>query len=386
MSSISTVAEKIVAIYRKLYRNKKEIALHEPLFSGNELSYVTDCIKTGWVSTAGNYIPKFENEIKNFTGSPYCVSTNTGTAALHVAFLTLGANPETEIICPDISFAATAAAICHTGAHPVFLDVEESTLGLCPDAVLNFLKENADIKSGVCINKKTHRQILGMVVMHNIGLPVRLQELEKICREYHLHMIEDAAESLGSEYHGKKCGRFGALGIFSFNGNKIITTGGGGAIVTESEELYLKVRHLATTAKIPHPYRYIHTDVGYNYRLPNINAALGLAQMENLPKFLQVKERQFSFLKDELASIDEIEIKDCDTGKWNHWFMLAKVKKFDLDTLIQELAKHQLMARPVWSKISQMKPYEKFHAEKNLVAEEVLKKYMCLPNGVASLA
>jgi len=282
--------EKIVSFIKSLYPTENPVPLHEPRFSGNEKKYLIDCIDTTYVSYVGQYVTRFEDEIRQLTGAKFAVAVSSGTAALHVALLLAEVTPGDEVITQPLTFVATANAISYCGAQPVFVDVERATMGLDPEKLNDFLINNATLKSdGRCYNKTTGRKIAACVPMHTLGHPVRIDQIMEICQKYHIPVVEDAAEALGSFYKGQHAGTFGDIGILSFNGNKPVTTGGGGMIITNDEDLAAKAKHLTTTAKKPHPWEFFHDAVGYNYRMPNINAAVGCAQMECFAGVLENK-------------------------------------------------------------------------------------------------
>ena len=263
------------------------VPLHEPSFGGNEWLYVKECIDTGWVSSVGKFVDRFEQQLADYTGVKHAVAVVNGTAALHVCLKLVGVEQEDEVLTPTLTFIATANAISYCGATPHFVDSDEATLGLDPQKLGLYLQEIAEIRPEGCFNKKTGRRIKAVLPMHTFGHPVDLDPLVEICRSYQLELVEDAAESLGSYYKGRHTGNWGKVSALSFNGNKVITTGGGGAILTNDEKLGKLAKHLTTTARGPHKWSFIHDQIGFNYRLPNINAALGCAQMELLPKFLE---------------------------------------------------------------------------------------------------
>lgn len=262
----------------KEHYKKDFVPLHEPTFNEKELEYVTDCIKTGWVSSVGAYVTRFEEDLARFTGVKRAVAVMNGTAALHIALKVAGVQANEEVFMPSLTFIATANATSYLGAIPHFVDVSEKTLGLDPQKLVAHILAIGEVKGNQLFNKETGRVIRAVVPMHTFGHPVELEELQLICEKYHLVLVEDAAESLGSYYKGKHTGSFGKVSALSFNGNKIITTGGGGAILTDDEELANYAKHITTTAKVPHRWEYEHDEIGYNYRLPNINAAIGCAQ------------------------------------------------------------------------------------------------------------
>ncbi len=281
--------EKIITFIRDLYGQEGSIALHAPRFLGNEKQYVDECIDSTFVSSVGQFVDRVEKDLSAYTGAGYAVATVNGTAALHVALLLAGVQPGDEVLTQPLTFVATCNAISYCGARPVFLDVDRDTLGLSPENLADFLENHTAPTQNGCVNKTTGRIIRACLPMHTFGHPARIDQIDDICRQYHLILIEDAAESVGSFYKGRHTGTFGKLGTLSFNGNKIITCGGGGAILTSDEALARQAKFLTTTAKRPHLYEYVHDLPGFNYRMPNLNAALLIAQIEQLDGFLQNK-------------------------------------------------------------------------------------------------
>ena len=381
---MNKIINHVNQVFRKIYKHDDFIPLHAPKFLGNEKKYLNECIDSTYVSSVGKYVDRFQDELSNFCGTNYAVAVCNGTAALHLSFIVNDIKHNDEVICPDVTFVATAAAIVYTGAHPIFLDIEEESFGLCPRKLQSFLQEETRFLDGKTINKKTGNHIKACVVMHNVGFPSKIDQLLEICNQYKIILIEDAAEAMGSSIKTKMPGTFGNVGILSFNGNKIITAGGGGAVITDSEQTFQKVLHLSTTAKVKHPYKYIHDELGFNYRMPNINAAIAMAQLENLDNFLKIKKEQVDFFHTEITC-EDIEIVLPKYGESNNWFTIAKIneKNINIDQFITELSKKGIMARPLWSKISSMKPYKRYQKTPNLVSDKVLKNIVCLPNGVA---
>ena len=281
--------QKVVDFIKETFNTKEFIALHEPRFIGNEKKYLNDCIDSTFVSSVGKYVDRFEKEFASFVGAKYAIATVNGTAALHISLLLANVKKDDEVITQPLTFIATCNAISYIGAKPVFVDVDLDTMGLSPESLKDFLEANCEIINNQCINKTTNKIIKACVPMHTFGHPCKIEEIKEICDIWNITLVEDAAESLGSFYKDKHTGTFGKVSAFSFNGNKIITSGGGGVIVTDDEQIAKRAKHITTTAKIPHPYEYVHDEIAYNYRLPNINAALLVAQMENLEKFLESK-------------------------------------------------------------------------------------------------
>ena len=284
--------QQIINFIRKLYKKPEGIiSLHEPLFRGNEKKYMEECIDTTFVSSVGKFVDQFELEMAKFTGAKKAVAIVNGTNALHLALKLVGVRENTEVITQSLTFVATANAISYCYAKPVFIDVDIETMGLSPEALLHFLETETEQKTDGCYNIKTNRRIAACVPMHTFGHPCRIDEIVEICYNYNIVLVEDASESLGSLYKNQHTGTFAKIGVLSFNGNKTITTGGGGMLLFKDEKLAQKAKHLTTQAKVPHPWEFVHDEIGYNYRMPNINAALGLAQLEQLPSFLESKRK-----------------------------------------------------------------------------------------------
>lgn len=341
------------------------IPLHDPRFIGNEKKYMSECIDTNFVSSVGEFVGRFEKMCAQYTGAKYAVAAMNGTSALHIALHLAGVEREDEVITQALTFIATANAIAYTGAKPVFVDVDKETMGLSPTALEAWLQENVELREVVpspprplapsAFNKHTGRRIAACVPMHTFGHPVKLKELQDVCERYNIPLVEDAAESIGSYYKGKHTGTFGKFGILSFNGNKLITTGGGGMILTDNEHLAKMAKHLTTTAKIPHQWEFKHDHIGYNYRLTNIAAALGCAQIESLDHLLGLKrtlaEQYKEFFKDsELKFVTEPE--GC---KSNYWLNAVITKdKTQRDELLEFTNKNGVMTRPIWELMNRL--------------------------------
>ena len=277
--------EQIVKYIKSIYK-EDFVPLHIPRFNGNEKKYLMECIDTAFVSSVGKFVDDFEIETAKFTGAKYAVACVNGTEALHIALLISGVNPNDEVLTQPLTFIATANAISYCNAAPTFIDVDKETLGMSPNKLNEFLESNTELKNdGFCYNLKSDKRIFACVPMHTFGHPCKIEEIINICNKYNIIVVEDSAESIGSYFNGKHTGLFGELGVLSYNGNKILTTGGGGMIITNNEVYAKRAKHITTTAKIPHPYEYVHDETGYNYRMPNLNAALGLAQLEQLNEF-----------------------------------------------------------------------------------------------------
>jgi perosamine synthetase len=347
--------QDIIDFIRQLYQTTEFIPLHEPKFIGNEKAYVNDCIDSTFVSSVGKYVDQFEKMFAHYTGAKYAVATVNGTAALHIALKLAGVAPGDEVITQPLSFVATCNAISYCGAKPVFVDVERDTLGMSPDSLHSFLSANTTRTVAGCINKTTGRKISAVVPMHTFGLPCRVDRIAGICEEFGIALIEDAAESLGSYYQGKHTGTFGKLAAFSFNGNKTITTGGGGMIVTDDEVLAKHAKHITTTAKVPHSYEFVHDEIGYNYRLPNINAALGCAQMESLPRLLKSKRTIALDYAQFFSTSKLLFVEEPPQANSNYWLnALILEDRQARDIFLKELNEAGVMSRPIWRLMSEL--------------------------------
>ena len=345
---------------RDIYNTDQFIPLHEPRFIGNEKKYVLDTIESTFVSSVGAFVTDFEEKIQTFTGSKRAVATVNGTAALHVALLMAGVQREDIVITQALTFVATCNALSYIGAEPLFVDVSLKTLGLCPKALDEYLEEHAFIDDlGVCRHKNCNKRISAVVPMHTFGHPVELDELLAVSKKWHLILVEDAAESLGSYYKNQHTGTLGLVSALSFNGNKVITTGGGGMVLCQEEALGAKTKHITTTAKIPHPYEFYHDENGFNYRMPNLNAALGCAQMENLTDFLEKKRqlaRQYQeFFKDADTTF-VIEPENCRSNYWLNAIICAD--KTHRDNVLEGTNKGQVMTRPIWTLMTKLPMYK----------------------------
>lgn len=331
------------------------IPLHRPVFEGNERQYLVDCIDSNFVSSVGVKVTEFEEKVAKFTGARYAIATVNGTCALHVAIQLAGVLPGDEVISQALTFIATCNAIKYSSALPVFVDVDLDTMGMSPSALKNFLETNATKRSEGAFNKTSGRRIGACVPMHTFGQPCRIEEIASICSAWGIPMIEDAAESLGSYVQNRHTGTFGTIGTLSFNGNKVITTGGGGMLITDDPDLARRAKYITTTAKVAHPYEFVHDEIGYNYRMPNLNAALGCAQMERLDDFLFVKtnvSQQWG------QFFDEVQIKftrAIEGSKANHWLnAIVLDSKDDRDKFLQQTNDRGVMTRPVWQLMSQL--------------------------------
>jgi len=351
--------EKIVIFIHDTFRTQNFIPLHEPRFMGNEKKYLNDCIDSTFVSSVGAYVDRFEREFALRVGSKYAIATVNGTAALHVSLVLVGVSKEDEVITQPLTFIATCNAITYCGAKPIFLDVDKETLGLSPDALRKFLTENAEIKENQCINKTTGKVIKACVPMHTFGHPCRIDEIKTLCDRWHIALVEDAAESLGSYYKAQHTGTFGKVGAFSFNGNKIITSGGGGVIVTDDEVLAKKAKHFTTTAKIHHKWKFVHDEVGFNYRLPNLNAALLVAQLEQLDNFLESKRALAKIYEKFFENLNIHYVKEPKEAQSNYWLnaIIFDTKK-QRDEFLEYTNSNGVMTRPIWTLMNKLEMFK----------------------------
>lgn len=378
--------DNIIAAIRTVLHQEKTgtIALHEPCFKGNEWAYLKDCIDSTWVSYVGKYVDRFEIMIADFTGVKKAVAFVNGTAALQIALKLADVKPGDEVLVPALTFVATANATIHCGAIPHFVDSEEKTLGMDPSKLKDYLRSVCHVNSDGCSNKYTGRKIKAVIPMHVFGHPVDLDPLVDICHEYKLEMIEDAAESLGSFYKGRHTGNWGKLSILSFNGNKTITTGGGGAIITNDENLGKLAKHLTSTAKIPHRWEYRHDQIGYNYRLPNLNAALGCAQMEQLPNFLEKKRDLASRYNHAFQNVEGIQFfTEPPNAKSNYWLnvLLLDEANFELrNELLDKINDAGIMARPAWTLLHKLSMFQDCPKMDLYVAENLEQRLINIPS------
>ena len=375
--------KKIISFIKGIFPDADCIPLHAPRFTGNEKKYVIDAIDSTFVSSVGRYVDRFEEMICEITGASYAIATVNGTCALHVALQLAGVQSDDEVITQPLSFVATANAISYCGASPIFLDVEKNTLGLNPDTLITFLEKNTEMKNGTCINKHSNKHITACVPMHTFGHPCRIDEISEICNGHKIALVEDAAESLGSTYKDKHSGTFGDLGVYSFNGNKTVTCGGGGVIVTKDETLAKAAKHITTTAKVPHPYEYVHNAIGYNYRMPNLNAALACAQLEQLDIFIENKrelaENYRQFFKSEAIEF----IQEPDYAMSNYWLnaiILDDRKK--RNEFLKNTNEAGIMTRPVWRLLNMLDVYKNCQTDSLTNAKWLEDRVVNIPSSV----
>lgn len=372
-----------ISFIREIYQTQDFIPLHEPRFVGNEKKYLLDTIDSTFVSSVGAYVDRFEEMMQEITQTKKAVAVVNGTSGLQVALRLVGVNIGDEVLTQALTFVATANAIAYNGAKPVFIDVDLDTMGLSPNAVQNFLDEYGEIREESCYNKKTGNKIGACLPMHTFGFPANIDELMKICNDWKIPVVEDAAESLGSEYKGQPTGSFGEVAVFSFNGNKIVTSGGGGAIVTNNDALGIKAKYLTTTAKQPHAYEYIHDELGYNYRMPNLNAALACAQLEKLNWFLE-KKRELSksyenFFKGSDAKF-RIELAET---KANYWLMCVELENRNArDIFLKETNEAKVMTRPIWELMYKLPMYQDCLKDEQVNAEFLVDRIVNIPSSV----
>lgn len=344
--------------------NERTVMLHRPVFAGNEKQFLNECIDSNFVSSAGEMVAKFEEEFAKFVGAKYAISVTSGTAALHAMLLVAGVRPGTEVITQPVAFVATANAITYCGASPIFVDVDISTLGMSPDALRSFLDTHVVYKNDFAINKVSGRNISACMPMHTFGNPCSVNEIVKICSEFNIPVVEDAAEALGSYIGFQHTGTFGLLGAFSFNGNKIITSGGGGMIVTDNYDLALQLKHITTTAKLAHPYEYIHDQIGFNYRMPNLNAALGLAQMERLQDMLDKKASVHQLYSKFFADYD-VQFVTAPKGTTpNYWLNAIILEDLKARNQFLKITNDSgVMTRPIWRLMPKLDPFRHYQTD-----------------------
>jgi len=376
--------EKIITFIKAIYPNENPVPLHAPRFLGNEKKYLIDCIDTTYVSYVGQYVTFFEKLIRQFTGAKYSVAVSSGTAALHTALLLEDVKPNTEVITQPLTFVATINAIAYCGAQPVFVDAENQTLGLDPAKLNDFLLNHAVLKAdGLCYNKSTGRIITACVPMHTFGHPARIDQIIEVCSKYNIPVIEDSAESLGSFYKDKHTGTYGTMGILSFNGNKPVTTGGGGMIITNDERLATKAKHMTTTAKEPHPWEFMHDIVGYNYRMPNINAAVGCAQMERITETLENKRNTAMIYKNFFQEIGVSFINEPENARSNYWLNTIILKdRQERDSFLAYANEHGVQSRPVWTLMTKLPMYQTCQCEHIEVAQWLEDRLVNIPSSV----
>lgn len=375
------MSRELSEFIRSIYNTNEFIPLHAPTFGEQERANVLDTIESTFVSSVGKYVDDFEAQIKNFTGATRAIATVNGTAALHTAMYMAGVKRDDYVITQALTFVATCNAIYHMGAEPIFVDVARETLGLCPKALEVFLETSAKVDGERCVHKATGRVIRAVVPMHTFGHPVHLDELNQLCDKWHLALIEDAAESLGSYYKGKHTGTVGKFAALSFNGNKIITTGGGGMVLCANEKDGQRTKHITTTAKVPHPYEFFHDEAGFNYRLPNLNAALGCAQMQQLPLFLKQKRALADKYREYFKNSAYEFVCEPNHGKSNFWLNAILCEDQGArNALLEEQNKAGIMCRPIWQLMHRLPMFKPCIRDNLEVSEDIEARLVNLPS------
>lgn len=382
--------KQITDFIRELYNELTAfIPLHAPVFNGNEKKYLNECIDTTFVSSVGKFVDRIEKNIAEYTGAKYAVATVNGTAALHIALLLAGVKPGDEVITQPLTFIATANAISYCGAKPIFLDVDKDTMGFSPEALENFLEKNTkwDTKPSKLLNSSTSKPITACLPMHTFGHPCRIDEIVEICEKYGLPVVEDSAESIGSYFKNKHTGTFGKLGILSFNGNKTITCGGGGMIITDNAELATKAKHITTTAKIPHKWEYRHDMIGYNYRMPNINAALACAQLEQIDELIKNKretaEKYKEFFSTSVSASTSTFFTEPPHSHSNYWLnaIILKDRK-ERDDFLKYTNENGIMTRPIWTLMNKLEMFKDCQTAELKNAEWLEDRVVNIPSSV----
>ena len=375
--------KETISFIQNIYKTKQFIPLHAPAFRGNEKKYLNETIESTFVSSVGAYVDKFEEMMCVISKTKKAVAVVNGTAGIQIALKLVGVIPGDEIITQALTFVATANAIIYNGATPIFLDVDIDTMGLSPNAVNEFLSEFGDLREDGCYNKKSGKKISACLPMHTFGFPIHLDELKIVCEKWNIPIVEDAAESLGSEYKNKPTGSIGKIGVFSFNGNKIVTSGGGGVIVTNNEQLGIKGKYLTTTAKVPHAYEFYHDELGYNFRMPNLNAALACAQLEQLNSFLINKRTMAGEYK---SFFDTLDIKfrtETPNTKANYWLMCVELENIkERDFFLAETNASKIMTRPIWQLMYRLPMYQFCQRDRQLNAQFLEERIVNIPSSV----
>ena len=375
---------QITDFIHQLFGTVETVPLHAPLFIGNEKKYLEECIDTTFVSSVGKFVDRFEADMAAYTGATKAVVCVSGTNALHMAMMLAGVERDDEVLTQALTFIATCNAISYIGAHPVFIDVDMETLGLSPKSVKDWLIKNAEVRNGACYNKHSGRRVKACVPMHTFGHPVKIDELAAVCEEWHLELVEDAAESIGSLYKGCHTGTFGKVGAISFNGNKTITTGGGGMLLFQDEELGTLAKHLTTQAKVPHRWAFVHDHIGYNYRMPNINAALGCAQLENIDRYVADKRETAAIYADFFKDIPDItfftEPENCRSNYWLNVVMLKD--KTAQQEFLEYTNDHGVMTRPVWELMNRLEMFKHCETDGLKNTEWLADRIVNIPSSV----
>lgn len=372
--------ENLIKGVRNVYKTRDFIPLHEPRFGLKEEELVLDCIKSTYVSSIGAYVDRVEDQLASLTKTAGATAMVNGTAAIQVSLRLVGVGSGDEVISQALTFVATANAIAYLGAHPVFIDVDLKSMGLSPSSLEAWLENEAEIRNEVCYNKKTGKRIAACVSMHTFGFMCDMPELVRVCKTWNIPLIEDAAEALGSSLDGKAAGAWGEMGTLSFNGNKIVTAGGGGAIVSQDVNYTNRAKHLTTTAKVPHPFNYVHDELGYNYRMPNLNASLLSAQLEKLPIFIEEKKKVFNFYKSEFGDSFNLLEPPIDQD-WNYWLISVLAEDKNLrDEILKKTNKSGIMTRPIWQLMYRLPMYSNCQRDNQKNAEFLEERIVNIPS------
>jgi len=379
----------VSAIRQTLNNHADTLPLHQPRFMGNEWQYLKNCLDSGWVSSVGEYVSQFEEKLAQYTGAQYAIAVVNGTAALHTCLNLIGVQPNDEVLCPALTFVATANAINYCHAIPHFVDASFTTLGIDTAKLVEYLDKNSVVNNKTCFNSNTGRPIRALIAMHTYGHPVEIDRLQEICASFCITLVEDAAESLGSQYNNQHTGTFGTVSALSFNGNKIMTSGGGGAILTNDKHLALRAKHITTTAKTAHPWELNHDELGYNYRLPNINAALGLAQLEQLDGFVQCKRQLAIHYQQAFQNMPGVTVFNEPPNAYSNYWLNILLLDADLatkrDRLLGALHDNHILSRPAWQLMHRLPMYCECPCMTLKNAEQLYQRIICLPSSVKEL-
>jgi perosamine synthetase len=374
--------KKSIRFFKKSFPDKSIISLHEPVFFGNEKKYLIESIDSTFVSSVGKFVDKFESNLSHFTGSEHCVAVVNGTSALHVILKLIGVESDDEVITQSLTFVATINSIRYLNANPVFIDVDKDSMGMSTHALQNFLDEFAEIREEGTFNKKTGKKISACLPMHTFGFIGQIDRIISICKKWNIPVAEDAAEALGSSYKGKSAGTFGNMGAFSFNGNKIITSGGGGAIITNNRTLGIKAKHITTTAKLKHEWEFVHDQEAYNYRMPNINASLAVAQLENFEKIKTNKKILYEEYKNFFLKTGIELFKIPKHNDWNYWLMSIILNdKKERDLFLKTTNHFKVKTRPIWHLMHKLSMFEKFQSDSQKNAVFLYNRIVNIPSG-----
>ena len=378
------VYQDVISFIHKLYGTEQFVPLSVPVFVGNEKKYLEECIDTTFVSSVGKFVDRFEQMTAEYTGAKRAVVCVSGTNALHMAMMLVGVERDDEVLTQALTFIATCNAISYIGAHPIFIDVDCDTMGMSPAALQNWLEKSVEIRNGYCFNRRTGRRVKACVPMHTFGHPCRIDVIAEICREYHIELVEDAAESIGSLYKDRHTGTFGKVGALSFNGNKTITTGGGGMLLFNDEKLAARAKHLTTQAKMPHRWEFRHDEIGYNYRMPNINAALGCAQLENLDRFIESKRQTAAEYAEFFKNVADVEFftepADC---RSNYWLNVVILKDKEVQQrFLEQTNDNGVMTRPIWELMNRLPMFERCETDGLSVTNWLADRVVNIPSSV----